>query len=113
MMVRTASVLSPRFNQRFCTLFGYTEDELIGQRTVPLTPSVEHFEQYYLAFEQAREGLLKARNYSTEKGWEPVLGQIDRYSSADPTGAVHSWSFDDVTIEVIAREEMKNPLSRA
>lgn len=98
-----------KVNQRFCSLFGYTEAELIGQRTSLLTPSVEHFEQYRLAFEQTREGLLESKEllYRKKDGslfWVKLTGiplptRLEQFIL---------WSFDDITIEVTTRERMKN-----
>ncbi len=109
MMVVDSNRFIAKVNQRFCSLFGYTEDELIGQRTVLLTPSVEHFEQYRLAFEQTREGLLESKEllYRKKDGslfWVKLTGiplptRLEQFIL---------WSFDDVTIEVEAREGMKN-----
>ena len=109
MMVVDSNRSIAKVNQRFCSLFGYAEDELIGQRTVLLTPSVEHFEQYRLAFEQTREGLLESKEllYRKKDGslfWVKLTGiplptRLEQFIL---------WSFDDVTIEVTAREGMKN-----
>lgn len=109
MVVVDSNRFIAKVNQRFCSLFGYAEDELIGKRTELLTPSAVHFEQYRLAFEQTREGVLESKEllYRKKDGslfWVKLTGiplptRVEQFIL---------WSFDDITIEVIAREGMKN-----
>jgi len=98
-----------KVNLRFCSLFGYSEDELIGQKTVLLTPSVEHFEQYRSVYEQTRNGLLESREllYKKKDGslfWAKLTGVPLPTSSTQ----FILWSLEDVTFEVTARETMKS-----
>lgn len=109
MMIVDSNRTIAKVNRRFCSLFGYAEDELLGRQTVLLTPSAEHFEQYRWAYEQTREGSLESQElrYRKKDGslfWVKLTGiplptRLEQFIL---------WSFDDVTVEVSAREALKN-----
>jgi len=96
-------------NVRFCELFGYAAHEIIGRETSVLTPTKEHFEEYKKYFEKTRSGSYESSElqYKRKDGsffWVkltglPVITEIEKF--------VH-WSFDDISAEVVAREEIKN-----
>ena len=69
-------------NIRFCDLFGYSRDEILGRSTAMLTPSLEHFENYKKCFEHTRDGSLQSRDLLYKKkdgtlfgssGWSVLL----------------------------------------
>lgn len=96
-------------NKRFCTLFGYSPDDVIGNRTSILTPTVAHFEDYKKYFEQTSNGSIESselqyKKKSGELFWVKLTGIT---ISAEPDKYI-LWSFDDITSEVGARREIKN-----
>jgi diguanylate cyclase (GGDEF)-like protein/PAS domain S-box-containing protein len=96
-------------NIRFCDLFGYSRTEILGQSTAMLTPSLKHFESYKQSFERTRDGSLQSSDllYRKKDGtlfWVKLTG-IPIVTDAQQFVL---WSFDDITQEVHAREEIRD-----
>jgi len=96
-------------NHRFCALFGYAEEELLGRATSMLTPSLEHFHTYKRYFQRTSEGSfqsseLQYRKKSGELFWVKLTG----IPLSTEVGQFLLWSFDDITNEVRAREEIRD-----
>lgn len=108
MMIVDSTRTMIKANQQFCKLFGYEQDEVIGKRTVMLAPSEEYFHQYAKMFEQTRDGYLESSELMFKKSdyslfWSKLTG-----IPLDVGGEKFVlWSFDDITQEVYARENLK------
>lgn len=96
-------------NLRFYDLFGHTAEEIVGESTAVLTPSVAHFEEYIKYFEKTRDGSYESSElqYRKKDGtlfWVKLTG-IPIQTNA---GRFILWSFDNIDNEVKAREEIRN-----
>lgn len=96
-------------NKRFCDLFGYTNDEILGHPTSILTPTMNHFEAYKQYFERTRDGSYA----SNELQYKKKHGELFWVKLTGIPITVESkhfvfWSFDDITREVKARQELKD-----
>lgn len=95
-------------NNRFFCLFGYSPEEILGLKTSILTPTVEHFEEYKKFFEQTRDGSYESSElrYKKKDGslfWVKLKGITIQTESEE----FILWSFDDITKEIQARDEIK------
>jgi diguanylate cyclase (GGDEF)-like protein/PAS domain S-box-containing protein len=109
MVIVDSQRIMVKANIRFCDLFGYSRTEILGQSTALLTPSLKHFESYKQSFEQTRDGSLQSNDllYRKKDGelfWVKLTG-IPIVAEAQQFVL---WSFDDITQEVHAREEIKD-----
>ncbi|WP_028585822.1 sensor domain-containing diguanylate cyclase [Desulfogranum mediterraneum] len=96
-------------NKRFCALFGYSNEEIVGCKTALLTPTRTHFEEYKKYFDQTRDGSyqsseLQYRKKHGELFWVKLTG----IPLAADAGRFILWSFDDISFEVEARQEIEN-----
>lgn len=109
MVIVDSQRIMVKANIRFCDLFGYSRTEILGQSTALLTPSLKHFESYKQSFEKTRDGSLQSsdllyRKKDGELFWVKLTG-IPIVAEAQQFVL---WSFDDITQEVHAREEVRN-----
>lgn len=109
MVIVDSQRIMVKANIRFCELFGYARTEILGQSTALLTPSRKHFESYKQSFERTRDGSLQSSDllYKKKNGecfWVKLNG-IPIDTDADQ---FILWSFDDITQEVHAREEIRD-----
>ena len=109
MVIVDSQRIMVKANIRFCDLFGYSREEILGRSTAVLTPSLEHFENYKKCFEHTRDGSLQSRDllYRKKDGslfWVKLTG-IPIVTDAQQFVL---WSFDDITEEVHAREEIRD-----
>ncbi len=96
-------------NKRFCTLFGYALQEVIGLQTSVLTPTETHFEEYTQYFEQTRSGSIESSELQyKKKSGELFWVKLTGISISDESEKYILWSFDDITSEVEARSEIQN-----
>ena len=98
-----------RANKKFTTLFGYKNEEILGQQTVVLTPTKEKFDEYAKHFKETKEGIIKSEEleYKKKDGtifWVKLEGNPINQQKDE---LLILWSFLDVDIEVKYREELK------
>lgn len=114
-----------RVNERFCTMFGYSESELLGESTRKLHLSEEHFlELGRIIKEQSAHSDRIAVEYPLRhKSGRPVmcLASARRFSTEFPE-AGFIWVHEDITdkielerlredVERIMRHDLKAPLN--
>jgi len=97
-----------RVNKKFTQLFGYTSDEILGNQTSLLTPSLEKFYEYQQYFTQTKEGIIKSEEleYKKKSGelfWVKLEGNP---INQDKKNLFILWSFLDITKEIKLREEL-------
>ncbi|WED23032.1 ATP-binding protein [Vibrio sp. JC009] len=95
-------------NNRFCDMFGYALKEIVGKKTVILTPTGEHFSRYAKAFEETRDGSIESNELLYKKSdgslfWVKLTGM----PLETEAGNFVIWSFDDISEEVSTREELE------
>jgi len=109
MVIVDSQRIMVKANIRFCELFGYARTEILGQSTALLTPSRKHFESYKQSFERTRDGSLQSSDllYKKKNGelfWVKLTG----IPIVTDSKQFVLWSFDDITQEVHAREEIRD-----
>jgi len=97
-----------RVNRKFTQLFEYTSDEILGNQTSLLTPSLEKFHEYQQYFAQTKEGIIKSEEleYKKKSGelfWVKLEGNP---INQDKNNLFILWSFLDITKEVNLRMEL-------
>ena len=109
MVIVDSQRIMVKANISFCDLFGYSRNEILGQSTALLTPSREHFERYKKSFERTRDGSLQSSDLLYKKK-DGELFWVKLTGIPIVTDAQHFvlWSFDDITQEVHAREEIRD-----
>ena len=96
-------------NLRFRDLFGYADEELLGQPTSMLTPSPEHFHNYRRYFLRTSEGSFESSELQyKKKNGELFWVKLTGIPLSTEVGQFVLWSFDDITTEVRDREEIRN-----
>lgn len=98
-----------RVNKKFKELFGYENDDILGKRTLVLTPSEERFDEYRQYFTQTKEGIFKSEELEYKKSdnslfWTKLEG-IQIHERDDDILIL--WSFIDIDKEVKYREKLK------
>jgi len=98
-----------RANRKFTTLFGYSNEKILGQQTVILTPTKEKFVEYAKYFTQTKDGIIKSEELEYKKSdgtifWVKLEGNPINQTKDE---LLILWSFLDVDKEVKYREELK------
>ena len=102
-----------RVNKKFIKLFGYSSNEVLGQQTSLLTPSMEKYEEYRKHFIQTKEGIIKSEEleYRKKDGtlfWVKLEGNPILKNAKE---ILILWSFIDITKEVNYRKALEKMAS--
>jgi len=109
MVIVDSQRIMVKVNIRFCDVFEYSRVEILGQSTAMLTPSREHFESYKQCFERTRDGSLQSNDLLyRKKGGALFWVKLTGIPIVTDAQQFVLWSFDDITKEVNAREEIRN-----
>ncbi|MBE0496274.1 MAG: PAS domain S-box protein, partial [Campylobacterales bacterium] len=97
-----------RVNKRFSKLFGYEPLEILGQKTLILTPTEEKFYEYETYFRQTKEGMVVDEEllYKHKDGtlfWTKLEGIV---LSSNGGEYFVLWSFINIDKEVKYREQL-------
>lgn len=97
-----------KYNNSFSILFGYETDEILGEKTSILTPTIRHFEEYKKYFEETIDGFYTSTEllYKKKDG-ELFWVKLHGIPIINKFGKFILWSFDDVTKEVTYRQDLE------
>ena len=103
-----------RVNRKFCDLFGYAPEEILGRKTVVLTPSEKKFKEYRKHFVQTRDGIIESTELLYRKrGGKLFWVKLEGTKIENDEGDFFIlWSFIDIDKEVHDRTMLKEMASK-
>ena len=109
MIVVDSQRIIQKVNQKFTSLFGFEERELLGQTTEMITISSDYYESYKSYFQETQNGIIKSKEleYKRKDGstfWVKLEGMPLEQRDQSP---YILWSFLDIDQDIKAKQELK------
>jgi len=98
-----------RVNKKFLSLFKYKIEDILGKKTLTLTPNEKKFKEYESYFKKIKSGTITTNELEYKKSdgslfWVKLEGNQISQTKDEP---LILWSFIDIDNEVKYREKLK------